>query len=195
MRHLREVLISWGPLGLLIWAALESTGIPNPGGTDLLLLILSAAKPSQAMLCAALAVTGSLIGTIVLFEIARKGGEKFLARYTSRGRGARFRGWFQRYGVLTVFMSALVPVPVLPFKAFVVCAGALGVSRSRFVAVLAAGRIPRYAGLAYLGAKLGESDAALAWIKSHTWYMLIAAAILFGSLYWVVRRTTMKESP
>ena len=192
MRHLRDVLISWGPLGIFVIAAVESAGIPNPGGTDLVLLILAAARPSQAAWCAALAVLGSLIGTQVLFEIARKGGEAFLSRHTARGRGARFRRWFHRYGLLTVFVAALVPVPVLPFKLFVVCAGALAVSRSRFVTVMAVSRIPRYFGLAYLGARLGQSGVVLIWIRAHTWQMLISAVVLFAALYWVVHRATIK---
>src|SRR5580658_3011642 len=132
MRHLRDVLISWGPLGLLILATLENAGPPSPGGTDIVLLILAAARPGDAMLCAALATLGSMIGSAIFFEIVRKGGEKLLLRYTTTGRGARFRHWARRYGLVTVFVSALVPLPILPFKVFVACAAALGVSRSRF---------------------------------------------------------------
>ena len=55
MRHLRDVLVSWGPLGLLVFAAVESAGIPSPGGTDALLLVLAIARPQEAMLCAILA--------------------------------------------------------------------------------------------------------------------------------------------
>ncbi len=66
--------------------------------------------------------------------------------------------WFQKYGLVTVFVPALVPLPFLPFKAFAACAGAMGVSRWRFLGVLAVGRILRYLGLAYLGVKLGTVD-------------------------------------
>jgi membrane protein DedA with SNARE-associated domain len=115
MKHFRDILVSWGPLGLLLWSAMESAGIPNPGGTDFMLLALAIALPSQAFLCALAAVVGSLAGSVVFYEITRRGGEKLLARYTSSGRGARFRGWFQRYGLSTVFVSALLPVPIMPF--------------------------------------------------------------------------------
>jgi membrane protein DedA with SNARE-associated domain len=57
----------------------------------------------------------------------------------------------------------------------------MGVSRTRFMLVLAAARIPRYAGLAYLGAQLGENSTA--WIKGHTWHMGAFAVALFGALY------------
>src|ERR1700675_3947039 len=99
MTRLLAILTSWGPAGLLALATIESAGIPNPGGTDALLLVLTIARPSDEWLCAAMAVLGSLIGTFIFFELTRKGGERYLARYMSSGRGSRFRAWFQRYGL------------------------------------------------------------------------------------------------
>jgi membrane protein DedA with SNARE-associated domain len=185
MHHLGQVLISWGPIGLLILATLESAGPPTPAGTDFVLVFLTAARPSVWLLCALLTTVGSLTGSAIFFEVVRRGGEKFLTKYTSRGRGARFRGWFQRYGLLTVFVSALLPVPILPFKVFVTCAGAMGVRRLRFMLVLAAARIPRYLGLAFLGSQLGEESWP--WVKSHMWQMFAVAVFLFASLYLVIR--------
>src|ERR1035438_1448440 len=105
MRHLRDVLVSFGPVGLLILATLENAGPPTPGGTDFVLLFLAAARPNDAMLCAGLAILGSLVGAAIFFEVMRRGGEKLLAKYTSSGRGARFREWSRRYGLITVFVS------------------------------------------------------------------------------------------
>jgi len=188
MSHLREVLISWGPLGLLIAATLENAGPPSPGGTDFFLLFLAAARPRDAMLCAGLATLGSLIGSAIFFEIVRKGGEKLLLKYTTSGRGARFRHWARRYGLVTVFVSALVPLPVLPFKVFVACAAAMGVSRARFLLVLTLARVPRYLALAYLGQQLG-AEGSEAWLKSHFWLLLGLVTLLALALWALVRRT------
>lgn len=187
MHHLRDVLVSWGPVGLLILAALENAGPPTPGGTDIVLLILAAARPADAMLCAGLATLGSLIGSTIFYEVLRRGGEKLLVKYTSSGRGARFRGWAKRYGLVTVFVSALVPAPFLPFKLFVACEATMGVSRTRFLLVLVAARIPRYLALAYLGQQLGERDSE-AWLKSHFWSLLGLAALIGLVSYLLVRR-------
>jgi membrane protein DedA with SNARE-associated domain len=186
MHHLRDVLISWGPVGLLIFAVIENAGPPTPGGTDFFLLFLAAARPQDAMLCAGLAALGSLIGSVIFFEIVRRGGEKLLVQYTSSGRGARFRDWSRRYGLVTVFVSALVPLPVLPFKVFVACAGAMGVSRSRFLVMLTPARILRYAALAYLGQQVGENSGA--WLKSHFWYLAGLAALIGLALWALIRR-------
>src|SRR5271168_4385889 len=103
MRHFRDLLISWGPWGLLVLATVESLGIPNPGGTDISLILLTIARPQDAFWLASMAVIGSLVGTAVFFEVIRKGGERYLKQSTSSGRGAKFRAWFQRYGLVTVF--------------------------------------------------------------------------------------------
>lgn len=187
MTHFWELLKALGPWSLLIVSTVESLGIPNPGGTDWLLVAMAIARPSDAALCAAMAVLGSLIGTAAFFDVMQRGGEKVLARYTSSERGARFRRWFQRYGLVTVFIPALVPLPFLPFKAFAACAGALGVNRWRFMGVLAVGRIIRYSGLAYLGVKLGTVENSKAWVKAHTWHMAIFAVGIFLFFYLLLK--------
>src|SRR5208282_5983614 len=196
MNHFWEILKALGPWGVLIVSTVESLGIPNPGGTDWLLVGMAIARPSDAGWCAAMAVLGSLIGTAAFFDVMRRGGEKVLARYTSSERGAKFRMWFQRYGLVTVFIPALVPLPFLPFKAFAACAGALGVPRWRFLGVLAVGRIFRYSGLAYLGVKLGTVEHSKSWVKAHTWHMAIFAAAIFLFFYLLLKfleRETLSE--
>jgi membrane protein YqaA with SNARE-associated domain len=187
MSHLWEILKAMGPWGLLIVSTVESLGIPNPGGTDWLLVFMAIARPNDAAWCAAMAVLGSLIGTAVFFDVMQKGGEKLLSRYTSSERGARFRLWFQRYGLVTVFIPALVPLPFLPFKAFAACAGAMGVNRWRFLGVLAVGRILRYSGLAYLGVTLGTVENSKAWVKAHTWHMAALAVGIFLFSYLLLK--------
>ena len=191
MHHFLEILKELGPVGVLVLAMVESAGIPNPGGTDVLLLFITAARPQDAVLTAALAVVGSLVGSMFFFEVMRRGGEKFLAKHTSSGRGQRFRAWFLRYGMITVFIPAFLPIPILPFKAFAACAGAMGVTRKRFLLVLAAARLPRYAALAYLGATLGEHSGI--WLRAHGWYLLALGVILAVALGLVVRRAGREE--
>ena len=193
MKAFRKLLVSWGPLGVFVLALVESIGIPNPGGTDALLLLVAIARPDAAALCAVLATVGSLLGSAVFYEIVRIGGDRFLLRYTISGRGQRFRTWVHRYGMVTVFISALLPIPFLPLKVFCACACAMRVSRTRFMLVLAAGRIPRYAALAYLGAKLGENTSA--WIQGHYWHMGALAAGLFAALYGLLKWSDRAQSP
>jgi membrane protein DedA with SNARE-associated domain len=183
MHRLHDLLLSWGPLGIFAFALIESAGVPNPGGTDVFLLVLTIAH-ANPWLCASLAVAGSIIGSAIFFEIMRRGGEKLLARYVSTGRGARFRIWFLRYGLVTVFIPALVPFP-LPLKVFAACAAAMGHSRTRFLLVMAAARIPRYLALAYLGSVLGENS--FAWVTHHTWQLAAFGLALAALLFFLIR--------
>ena len=163
---------------------LDSTGVPMIGGVDALVLGLAVAGPSQGYLAAAAATVGSFIGSLVLFLIARKGGEEYHRRHASSPRGAKFRAWFHEYGLLTVFIPALVPIP-LPMKAFVIFAGALEESPITFSLVLLAARIPRYFGLAWLGSKLGPDT--LPYLKQHLRELTLFSVALFVVLFLTVR--------
>ena len=184
MKTLFNTLVSWGPMGVLLMAVLDSAGIPLPGGVDVLVVMLSATGATRGYTAAALAIIGSVIGNLILFYIARKGGEAYMERHYVSARGQRFRRWFQHYGLLTVFIPALIPIP-LPLKIFVLSAGALGVSARSFFLTIVAARIPRYFGLAYLGARLGENS--LEWFRQNALGLTLFGTALFAALYAAVR--------
>ena len=184
MSELFLKFLAWGPLGVLLMATLDSAGIPIPLGVDALLVILGSNHGPAAYWSALLAVIGSLAGNLFLFSLARKGGEAYLHRHTLSARGQRFRRWFQHYGLLTVFIPALLPPP-LPLKVFVFCAGALGVTLRAFVAVLLAARVPRYFSLVYLGTKMGTYPTRF--IRQHMVDLLLVAVGLFAFLYVLIK--------
>lgn len=141
-----------------------------------MLIAVAAVNPAAAYPAAALATLGSVIGCLILFYIARKGGERYLDRHVRSARALKFRRWIRRYGLATVFVPALSPVP-LPTKVFVVSAGALGVGIWRFTGVVLAARVLRYFGLAYLGSHLGTDSGA--WLGSHAWHIAGVALAVF----------------
>jgi len=169
---------------VLLIAGLDGAGIPLPGGVDALVVSVAATNHAEAYGAASLAILGSLIGSLLLFFIARKGGEAYLQRHTLSPRGRRLREWFHHYGLLTVFIPAFVPIP-LPLKIFILCSGALGNSPFWFTVVLAAARVPRYFGLAWLGVHLGPYTVP--WFKSHMIVLLAGSAALFIVLFFAVR--------
>ncbi len=173
-------LVSWGPPGVFLLALLDSGGIPIPVGVDALIVAVAARSARAGLLCAALAAAGSALGCLFLFHLGRKGGEAYVDR-KARGRSgaARFGRWFRRYGLLTVFVPALVPAP-LPTKVFVLLAGAMKAPRTAFLVVVLAARLPRYFGLAWLGSWLGARSAEV--FRDHGWALAAAAAGLFLAL-------------
>jgi membrane protein YqaA with SNARE-associated domain len=175
MKSVAAALIAWGPLGIFLLCAIDGAGVPNPAGPDIALLLFAANAPHMAWLAAALAVAGSVLGSLVLFELARRGGQRFLEKHLRGGRGRRFRDWFQRYGLVTVFIPAVVPIP-LPLKAFVICSGALGISRTAFALALAVARVPRYFAMAWVGRGLHEEP--IEFLRRNTVNFILVAAVL-----------------
>lgn len=173
-------------------AILDSTGMPLVGGVDALVVVVAAANHSAAWAAAGMGVLGSLVGSLALFYMARKGGEAYLARFTSTGRGARFKTWFDRYGLVTVFVPAAVPIP-MPMKVFVLSAGAMEVSPVRFGAVLLAARIPRYFIIAWLGTRLGPQT--LPFLAAHIGALVLIAVALSVLLFALIRVAERNRAP
>ena len=155
------------------------------GGVDAFIVLVAIVNRSQAYLAAATAILGSLVGSLILFLIARKGGEEYHRRHTSSARGSKLRAWFDEYGLLTVFVPAIVPIIPLPLKIFIISAGALEESPVTFSLVLLAARIPRYLFLAWLGSRLGNDT--LPYLRHHIWELILLASTLFVLLYLAVR--------
>src|SRR5689334_3689581 len=130
MRHLLHklaaVLMAYGPIGVLLLSTADSIGIPLPAAVDALVIAIavdSARDPWHAWFTAALATLGSTAGSVILFQAASHG-RRLLARdEPAPGKRKRFQEWFRRYGLLTVFLPAVLPIP-LPLKVFVISAGA-----------------------------------------------------------------------
>lgn len=184
-------MLSWGPWGLLLFAALDSIGVPMIGGVDFLLITLSAVNPQQAILAAICATVGSIVGSMILFLIAQKGGHVLLAQYTSHGSGMKLRNWFEKYGLLTVFIPAVSPLP-MPMKIPVFCAGALEVRTRSFFAVVAIARVIRYVTLAYLGQHYGRYTGPF---LKHHWPSVLLTVLVLCAVVIVVLRVVNWNQP
>jgi membrane protein DedA with SNARE-associated domain len=184
LRHLTDALLAWGPAGILLLSILDSSGVPVAGVFDALLILIAVQRPGVAWLCAGLAVIGSTAGNTILFWTARRGGRRFMSAATPEGRSGRFREWFRRYGMVTVFVPTLVPIP-MPLKVFVISAGVMGTSFPEFVSVVLVARMIRYFGEAWLGVRLGTGSAAF--LKTHALDFVLAAVLLFAALYGWIR--------
>jgi membrane protein YqaA with SNARE-associated domain len=151
-----------GALGLFSVAVVDSSPIPLPlpGSTDLLLLWLVAYGGNPWRL-AAFAVAGSLLGGYSTWHLGQKGGEAALRRYVPARLLRRVVRWVEHHRILAVFLPAVLPPPT-PLSPFVLAAGALGVSRGRFLIVYGSARIVRYSLIAWLGVAYGR-HAILMW--------------------------------
>jgi membrane protein YqaA with SNARE-associated domain len=137
--------------GLFSVAVVDSSPIPLPlpGSTDLLLLWL-VAYGGDPWLLASIAIAGSLAGGYATWDLGRKGGEGALRRYVPARLLRRVTGWVERHRIIAVFLPAVLPPPI-PLLPFALAAGALGVSRGRFLAIYGAARTLRYSLIAWIG--------------------------------------------
>jgi membrane protein YqaA with SNARE-associated domain len=187
LTKLSVVLIAYGLPGIFLLSVLDSLGIPLPAAVDLLLLdvgVHSTHVPQRAYLMALLAVIGSLTGNIALFQAARHGRRLIGKSEPAPGERRRFQDWFRRYGLLTVFVPAVVPFVPLPLKVFVISAGALHIPFRRFIAVMTAARLIRYFGLAWLALQLGAD--AHEFLVHNAWRLVGAALACALAMYLVM---------
>lgn len=183
MDALRDTLLVLGIPGLFLIALLDSAGVPLPGGVDVLLLLLVWRQPSQFFVTALAAATGATLGCLVLYRVGRAGGDRALRRLDPEKR-RRVTRRVRENDVAALLVAVLAPPP-FPTKVFMLAAGIVGVSWTRFAAAVFVGRLVRFTGEAYLAVRLGDRAAEV--LQQH--YPTIGAALVLSvCLYFVVKR-------
>src|ERR1043165_4857125 len=127
----RWVAMAFGAPGLFVVAALDSSFLPLPGVTDLLLIIQVTRQPDLMLLAAAAATVGSVIGCLVMHYVGKKGGDVLVRRRFHGERIDRAMAALQRNGVMAVLIPSLLPPPA-PFKIFILLAGVIGIKAVPF---------------------------------------------------------------
>jgi membrane protein YqaA with SNARE-associated domain len=143
-----------GP-GLLVIAFLDSSFLSLPEVSDILIVFFVIKNPSGWLFYALMATLGSMGGCMALYEVARRGGDRFLRKRFHERHIERGLDWFKRYGLLAVVVPSILPPPT-PFKIFVLLAGVADVRRTTFLIAVAIGRGFRYGGEALLAYKYGD---------------------------------------
>jgi undecaprenyl-diphosphatase len=172
-----------GGVGLLLSAFIDSSFVPLPLVTDLLLMELSGRHPVRMPYYAAMAALGSLAGCIWIYWLARKGGQAYYRKSQGHPPG-RIRKLIQEYPMASVFLPAVAPFPV-PFKPFVIAQGVFQVPFLTFVVGTLLGRGALFFFEGFLGARFGaEAKQFLV----HQKWAAIALAVGLILLFFLVRR-------
>jgi membrane protein YqaA with SNARE-associated domain len=161
--HLTHILTQYGGWGLLLISFLDSSFLAFPFVNDALVIHLSSQHPRGAPFYGLEAAVGSVLGTFVIYGIAR-GGRLILGRKRSDFEVTGARRWLRQNGFITILVASLLPPPA-PFKVFVLAAGAIRMDAKRFVLALLAGRSLRFVFEALMGVKYGTG--AETYIKAH----------------------------
>ncbi len=189
---LRAAVTSTGGLGLFLVAFLDSSVLTFPAINDLLVIQLSILNPARMPYYALMATLGSVLGCILLFFLARKGGEVMFRKHAG-ARAAQIHAWVVRNGFLSVLIAALLPPPT-PFKLFVIAAGVFRVPLRTFTLALLLARTLRYFGEGFLAVRYGTEAIRYLLEKKLQFSLIVVAAILVGYfiLHLVFRRAQRK---
>ena len=142
-----------GAPGLFLISFLDSSVLTFPIINDLLLIHLSMEHPARMPLYAFMATLGSVLGCVVLYFIARKGGEAIFHKKAGK-HGHAIRHWVEQNGFAGMLIAALLPPPT-PFKFFVLAAGVFEVPLFSYTAAITIARLFRYFGIGYLAIRYG----------------------------------------
>jgi membrane protein YqaA with SNARE-associated domain len=163
-----------GGVGLLLCAFIDSSFVPLPLVTDLLLMELSSRHPLRMPYYAAIAAVGSLTGCIWIYWLARKGGQSYYQKTQGHPPG-RIRKYIRDYPMASVYLPAVAPFPV-PFKPFVIAQGVFQVPFGTFVIGTLLGRGSLFFIEAFLGARYGAT--AKQFLIDQKWASLALATVL-----------------
>ena len=179
-----------GAPGLFLISFLDSSVLTFPVINDLLLIELCIQHPVRMPIYASMAMLGSVLGCVLLYFIARKGGEAFFHRRAGT-RGRVIRHWVERNGFGGILVAALLPPPT-PFKVFVLAGGVFRVPLWSFTSAIALARVFRYFGIGYLAIRYGAD--ALPYLGQHKLQVILIVAVLVAVSYGL-SRLILKERP
>ena len=179
-----------GAPGLFLISFLDSSVLTFPVINDLLLIELAIQHPLRMPLYAAMAMSGSLLGCVLLYFIAKKGGEAFF-RKKAGGRAHAIRHWVEKNGFGGMLIAALLPPPT-PFKIFVFAAGVFEVPLVSFVSAIGLARAIRYFGIGYLAVRYGNE--AMPFLAAHKLEVTIGV-IVFAAISYALSRLILREKP
>jgi membrane protein YqaA with SNARE-associated domain len=189
MESIKNYLLALGIPGLLVVSVLDSAGVPLPGGVDVAVMLLSWQRPALFFVFSLVAAAGSAAGCLVLYRIARTGGDAMMARFTPE-RQEWVREKVRQNDTLAVMVAMLGPPP-FPTKLFVLVAGVVGMDWRRFAGAVFVGRLARFLGEAYLAVRLG--DQAMEKLKEH--YPVIGVALVVSVLlFFLVRHVAARRA-
>jgi membrane protein YqaA with SNARE-associated domain len=176
-----------GAPGLFLISFLDSSVLTFPVINDLLLVELAIQHPARMPVYALMAASGSVLGCVVLYFLARLGGEAYFHRKAG-ARAHAIRHWVERNGFGGMLIAALLPPPT-PFKIFVLAAGVFEAPVLGFTTAITLARLFRYFGIGYLAVRYGND--AMPYLMHHkgqaAGLAIVLVLVSYGLSKWILR--------
>lgn len=146
------ILGQYGPIALVVLSFMEASFFPIP--PDVLLIPMCLSNPRMSLVYGLLTTLSSALGALFGYWIGMKGGRPLLLRLVSKEKVAAVEGYFDKYGLWAVGISAFTPIP---YKVFTIASGIFRLRNlPRFFLVSLVGRGGRFMLVAVLIMQYGE---------------------------------------
>lgn len=146
----------WVIVALVLVAITESVISPFP--PDPVLVAASIFNPEMALVFAAIVTVSSVAGATTGYLLGKWLGRPLLDRFVSENNVERVENLFEKYGAWAIVFAAVTPVP---YKVFVITAGAMDMSLKPFILASLLGRGVRMFLWAVLALLFGEAALGL----------------------------------
>jgi membrane protein YqaA with SNARE-associated domain len=193
---LLHFLFSFGLFGVFLVSIVDSSFVPLPlpGITDIMIIVLAAQHQSWFLLVL-LATAGSALGGWFSYQVGQSGGMAFIEKRIPARIFKRVCEWMENHAILSVALPAVLPPP-MPLSPFVLAAGALRMSRKKFLTTFTISRCLRHSIAAWLGIHYGRHILRL-WnslsAKYATPVLIVIWTLILGSCafaFWQLYKTS-----
>jgi membrane protein YqaA with SNARE-associated domain len=193
---LLHFLFGFGLLGVFLVSIVDSSFVPLPlpGITDIMIIVLAAQHQSWFLLIL-LATAGSALGGWFSYQVGQSGGMAFIEKRIPARIFKRVCEWMENHAILSVALPAILPPP-MPLSPFVLAAGALRMSRKKFLTTFTVSRCLRHSIAAWLGFHYGRHIVRL-WnslsAKYATPVLIVIWTLILGSCafaFWQLYKTS-----
>lgn len=152
-----HLLLQFGLVGLLLVSVVDSSFVPLPvpGVTDIMVIVMAAAHENW-FLVVLIASIGSALGGLFSYKVGHSGGMAFLEKRVPPRIFKKVTHWMENHAILAVSLPAVLPPPA-PLSPFVLAAGALQMSRKKFLWTFTISRAIRHGVAAWLGIRYGRA--------------------------------------
>jgi membrane protein YqaA with SNARE-associated domain len=193
---LLHVLFGFGIFGVFLVSIVDSSFVPLPlpGITDIMIIVM-AAQHQSVILLVLFATAGSALGGYFSHLVGQRGGMAFLEKRVPARIFKRVCEWMESHAILSVALPAILPPP-MPLSPFVLAAGALKMSRKKFLTTFIISRALRHSIAAWLGIHYGRHIVRL-WngisAKYATPFLIVlwaGIAISCAFAFWQIYKTS-----
>jgi len=184
-----EFIGSAGVVAVFLLMTLESACIPVPSEAIMLFAGFAVSKGELTLFgVVAAGVLGNVFGSVIAYAVGYYGRLDLLEKnkliHINQKHLKWADDWFAKYGTWAVFFSRMLPI----VRTFIsLPAGVARMPFWRFVGLTFAGSVPWVLALALLGKGVGSNWEEWRHNLGYLDYV-VAAAIVGGVVYWIVRR-------